>query len=356
MSSFLTAVAAPTSRSAPIPITAGGASAASVSGAPVASGSSSYSDHTEGIISARSSVAEFELPGVVGEDTCNDQVGHAQLGYKDELEVRFIWDRVLGKGRHGTSTRVVIDRFTGQEYACKKMPKQVPRDLLPEKASLEEIADADAQQVDHIRREITLFTKLRSSLNVAKLEQVYEDSKNVYLVMEKCDGPTLAEVADSGPVNEADVSTYMRSVVRTVVQCHDENEVHAGVEPSKFMLLTEDRQSTVKATGFGRHGGEFACPHCLAIWLQHLSHSAGQRIVCRSVTRAHSRGRCLAGIFRKLSSMAPEMFSKMPAGVGKNADTWAAGLMATRLLTEYFPFDDVLSALHKSPGASHVIN
>lgn len=38
------------------------------------------------------------------------------------------------------------------------------------------------------------------------------------------------------------------------------------------------------------------------------------------------------------------MFSKMPKGVGKNADTWAAGLMATRLLTEYFPFDDVLSA------------
>lgn len=259
MSSFLTAVAAPTTRSAPIPISAGGASAASASGAAIASGSSSYSDLTEGILSARSSVAEFEVPNVCGEDACNDQVGHAQLGYKDELEVRFIWDRVLGKGRHGTSTRVVIDRFTGQEYACKKMPKQVPRDLLPEKASSQEVADADSQQIDHIRREITLFTKLRSSLNVAKLEQVYEDAKNVYLVMEKCDGPTLAEVSEAGPVHEADVSTYMRSVVRTIVQCHDENEAHAGVEPYKFMLLTEDRQSTVKATGFGRHGGEFTC-------------------------------------------------------------------------------------------------
>ena len=59
-------------------------------------------------------------------------------------------------------------------------------------------------------------------------------------------------------MNEGDVSAYMRSVVRTIVQCHDENEPHAGVEPNKFMLLTEDRQSPVKATGFGRPGGTVA--------------------------------------------------------------------------------------------------
>lgn len=43
--------------------------------------------------------------------------------------------------------------------------------------------------------------------------------------------------------------------------------------------------------------------------------------------------------------MAPEMLANAPAQIGKNADIWAAGLMATRLLTEYFPFDDVLSML-----------
>jgi hypothetical protein len=33
------------------------------------------------------------------------------------------------------------------------------------------------------------------------------------------------------------------------------------------------------------------------------------------------------------------------AGVGRNADTWAMGLMAARALTEYFPFDDILCML-----------
>lgn len=181
-----------------------------------------------------------------------DDPSPARLGYKDELEVRFIWDRVLGKGRHGTKTRVVIDRFTGVEYACKCMPKQAPVDVLPDNATPEQRSEANELQLHHIRREITLFSKLRSSLNVARLEQVYEDATHVYLVMEKCSGPSLAEVSAAGDIEEQDVRNYMRSVVRTVVQCHDEDEPHAGVEPGKFMLLSEDRQSTVKATGFGR--------------------------------------------------------------------------------------------------------
>lgn len=43
-----------------------------------------------------------------------------------------------------------------------------------------------------------------------------------------------------------------------------------------------------------------------------------------------------------LANMAPENLSST-GSLGRNADTWAMGLMATRALTEYFPFDDVLS-------------
>lgn len=46
--------------------------------------------------------------------------------------------------------------------------------------------------------------------------------------------------------------------------------------------------------------------------------------------------------------MAPEALSSTGA-LGRNADTWAMGLMATRALTEYFPFDDVLSVFLPLP-------
>jgi hypothetical protein len=126
-------------------------------------------------------------------DDPNDPVKlDTRLGFKDELEVRFIWDRVLGRSRHGTVVRAVIDRFTGCEYACKRMPKVAPDDVLISSSTADRKV-ANAQQLEHIKREIGLFSKLRSSLNVAKLEQVYEDKTHVYLVMEMCRGPTLAE-------------------------------------------------------------------------------------------------------------------------------------------------------------------
>lgn len=52
---------------------------------------------------------------------------------------------------------------------------------------------------------------------------------------------------------------------------------------------------------------------------------------------------CGAGLLGDISNMAPEVLSSKGV-LGRNADTWALGLMATRALTEYFPFDDVLSA------------
>lgn len=82
--------------------------------------------------------------------------------------------------------------------------------------------------------------------------QVYEDATHVYVVMEMCRGPSLEAQAGSGDLREADVARYMRSVVRTIVQVHDTGDKHGAVAPSKFMLLSEDRDADVKATGFGR--------------------------------------------------------------------------------------------------------
>jgi hypothetical protein len=43
-----------------------------------------------------------------------------------------------------------------------------------------------------------------------------------------------------------------------------------------------------------------------------------------------------------MTQLAPEMLSRKPGRIGTSADTWAAGMLATRLLTNYFPFDDII--------------
>lgn len=122
-----------------------------------------HEQHESDDSSAAPLTSSFDEPGIES---------NARLGYKDELDLRFIWDRVLGRGRHGTTVRAVVDRYTGQEYACKCMPKAAPEDTLSPSCSPQETLRANEQQLQHIKREVMLFTKLRSSLNVAKLEQV----------------------------------------------------------------------------------------------------------------------------------------------------------------------------------------
>jgi serine/threonine protein kinase len=102
-----------------------------------------------------------------------------------------------------------------------------------------------------IKQQVTKFTKLSASLNVARLEQVYEDRNNIYLVIEKLNGPSVEELLADGRLPENDVKHIMRSVVRVLAQCHDAGFEHGAVDPSKFRLLSEDRRSPVKATGFG---------------------------------------------------------------------------------------------------------
>lgn len=117
---------------------------------------------------------------------------------------------------------------------------------------------------------------------------MYEDKENVYLVMEMCRGPTLEQKARAADLKEADVSGYMRSVVRTIAQCHDKDEPHGAVAAGKFMLLNEEREAPVKATGFGRltKGASSAGAQPLA--------RARAPAACAAVVKSHAA--CVCGV------------------------------------------------------------
>lgn len=142
-------------------------------------------------------------------------------------------------------------RYSGTEYVCRRLHKAALPEDLPANATPEQKAAANDMRMSFIKQQITKFTKLSASLNVSRLEQVYEDNKNVYLVIEKLNGPSVEELMSDGALPENDVKHIMRGVVRVLAQCHDAGFEHGAVEPSKFRLLSEDRRSPVKATAFG---------------------------------------------------------------------------------------------------------
>ena len=139
------------------------------------------------------------------------------------------------------------------------------------------------------------------------LQQVYEDDTHVYLVMELCKGPGLEHESTSRPHSEGEVASYVRSIVQTIAQCQDKGLTHGAVALSKFRFLGLERNAPLKAVSF-----------------------QGNAALASS------------SVFETLSHIAPEELDASPSGLGNEGDMWAAGLVAAKLLTAYFPFDDIL--------------
>ena len=179
--------------------------------------------------------------------------------------------------------------------------------LLPADAS-------EAKRLSHpaaLRREIDVLRRLRGGLNVASLEDAFEDAAAVHLVLEHCAGGELAHALGARHYSERTAASYMRAVLRTLAQCHAAGILHRDVKPGNFMLLSDDARAPLKAVDFG-----------LAAFFD---------------PSQPNKPREDLGLEGTPWYLAPEVLSSK---VGPEADLWAAGVMAYQLLTGRFPFDD----------------
>ena len=69
--------------------------------------------------------------------------------------------------------------------------------------------------------------------------------------MELCRGGELIRRIGARHYSERTVASYMRAVLRTLVQCHGARILHRDVKPGNFMLLNDDERSPLKAVDFG---------------------------------------------------------------------------------------------------------
>ncbi|GAB4824010.1 hypothetical protein N2152v2_011056 [Parachlorella kessleri] len=226
-----------------------------------------------------------------------------RLGYLEGFDDTYAFVKELGKGGNGV-VRLAIHRQSGREFAVKSMPK-----VLRDPAASER---KKASQIAYLKREVEVLLALRGTLNVANLEEVYEDSSHVHLVLELCRGGELVACTKGRHYSERTVASFMRAVLRTVAQCHAKNIVHRDIKPENFLLLTTEDTAPVKAIDFGL-ATFFDPPHL-------------------PVTNLTVEGTPWY--------LAPEACRAKwyPA-----SDVWSCGVMAAYLLTGHYPFVDKIS-------------
>eukprot|EP00850_Spirogloea_muscicola_P022002 SM000272S10269 [mRNA] locus=s272:126940:131164:+ [translate_table: standard] len=142
----------------------------------------------------------------------------------------------LGQGQFGI-TYLCREIATGDEYACKTIPK---RKLI----SVEDVED--------VRREVAIMHHLAGHPNIVLIRGAYEDAQAVHLVMELCAGGELFDrIIAQGHYSEQKAAQLTSTIVGVVEACHCHGVMHRDLKPENFLLSKPNDDGALKATDFG---------------------------------------------------------------------------------------------------------
>ena len=105
--------------------------------------------------------------------------------------------------------------------------------------------------IEDMRREVMILQHLTGQPNIVDFKGAYEDRQNVYLVMELCSGGELFDrIIAKRSYSERKAAAICRDIVNVVHVCHFMGVMHRDLKPENFLLVNQDEDSPIKATGF----------------------------------------------------------------------------------------------------------
>ncbi|CAE8644893.1 unnamed protein product [Polarella glacialis] len=196
----------------------------------------------------------------------------------------------LGQGSFGIVRKAKV-KSTGAVRAVKSISKQ----LMKEKMNI-------------LMKEIEIM-KAVDHPNSIMLYEIFEDERNLYLVMELCAGGCLHQrVRSSGHLREADAAVAMRQIFRAVFYLHRSHICHRDLKAENILLSTSASlaKTLLKVSDFGLS--------CTFRPKQYLLQRVGT-----------------------LTHMSPEVLEKK---YNQSCDIWACGIILYFLLSSDVPFQD----------------
>lgn len=202
----------------------------------------------------------------------------------------FVLGKTLGEGTTG-KVKVAFHKETGFKVAVKIIRK----DLLMSKPAVRV----------KVQREVVVM-KLLNHHNVMKLYDVYETSKNLFLIMELVEGGELFDyIVKRRTISRSETRRIFREIIAGVDYMHEHGVAHRDLKPENIML---DHQKHVKIVDMGMSAvmrdGELLATSCGS------PHYASPQVV------------------------SGEKYD------GREADIWSCGVILFALMTSNLPFDD----------------
>ncbi|XP_020578892.1 CDPK-related kinase 5-like [Phalaenopsis equestris] len=215
------------------------------------------------------------------------------FGFLKGFESKYELGEEVGRGHFGYTccARSRKDELKGELVAVKIIPKAKMTTSI---------------SVEDVRREVKILRALAGHENLVQFFNAYEDSENVYIIMELCEGGELLDriLSRGGKYSEEDAKTVMVQILKVVAFCHLQGVVHRDLKPENFLFTSKVESSQLKAIDFGL--SDFVKPD------ERLNDIVGSAYY-----------------------VAPEVLHR---SYGTEADVWSIGVIAYILLCGSRPF------------------
>ena len=177
-------------------------------------------------------------------------------GVSDDLGSASHYDEVCELGRGAFAVvKKVVHRRTGREFAMKSMEK---------KKLLGQLRRKSGAQIEEMQAKVLAEARILKNLshpNIIKLHDIFENEREICLVMELVDGGELFDyLVDNGPCSEPDARCIMRQLLQALQYLHSRNIVHRDLKPENILLQRSSHAEgsssspappTVKIADFG---------------------------------------------------------------------------------------------------------
>ncbi|CAN1278437.1 CDPK-related kinase 2 [Linum perenne] len=163
-----------------------------------------------------------------------------RFGFSKELRSKLEVGEEVGRGHFGytCSARFRKGDRKGQQVAVKVIPKSKMNTSIA---------------VEDVRREVKILKALAGHSNLVQFYDAFEDSDNVYIVMELCTGGELLDriLSRGGKYPEDDAKAVMVQILNVVAFCHLQGVVHRDLKPENFLYTSKEENSHLKVIDFG---------------------------------------------------------------------------------------------------------
>lgn len=175
-----------------------------------------------------------------------------------------------------------------------------------EERAVRTTSKAKMENIEPFKREIQIMNKLDHP-NIIKLYDTFEDSRNLYLIIELGVGGDLFDkVIEAGHFTELQAAILMQQITRALYYMHSVQVCHRDLKPESFLFMTKDpiEKNTLKIFDFN-----LSCRF-----------EPGQVLTTKSTTAYYIAPQVLAGSYDYLSDM------------------WSCGVIMYLMICGYPPF------------------